>query len=50
MVRQYRTRLTLVVKTVLQGSAQFTKEELQTWYEDEKVMQRWAKKTQWRIS
>jgi hypothetical protein len=42
-VRQYRTWLTLVVKTVLEGSEQVTKEELQTWYDDEKVMQRWAK-------
>jgi hypothetical protein len=40
-VRQYRTWLTLVVKTVLEGSKQVPKEELQTWYEDEKVMQRW---------
>ena len=43
MVRQHRTQLTLVVKTILEGSKQVTKEELQTWYEDEKVMQRWAK-------
>ena len=32
-----------MVKTVLEGSEQVTKEELQTWYEDEKVMQKWAK-------
>ena len=41
MVRRHGIQLTLVVKTVLEGSKQVTKEELQTWYEDAKVMQRW---------
>ena len=32
-----RTSLTLVIKRVLRGNKQVTKEELLTWYEDEKV-------------
>ena len=43
MVIQYKTRLTLAVNVLLEGSKQVTKEELQMWYEDENVMQRWRK-------
>src|SRR5947207_14718488 len=41
MVRQCRTQLTLMIKTILEGSEQITKEELQTWSGDEIVIQRW---------
>jgi hypothetical protein len=43
MVIQYKTRLTLAVNVLLEGSKQVTKEELQLWYKDENVMQRWRK-------
>jgi hypothetical protein len=39
LVTHNETRLTLLVKTVLEGSKQVTKEELQRWYEDEIVIQ-----------
>ena len=40
---QDETWLTIVVKTVLEGSKHVTNEELLRWYEDETVIQSWRK-------